>query len=116
MVSFTNSYKRQLKVSKATGLDDVPSRLLEDSALTIREFLTHIVNLSITCQRIPHGWKHAKVIPLYKEGARDNIDNYRPISILAVVSKILERPFPATIGGLSGVARPLYQISMWIPS
>ena len=47
--------------------------------------------MSITCQRIPHDWKHAKVIPLYKEGARDENDNYRPISILPVVSKILER-------------------------
>ena len=80
-----------LKVSKATTLDGVPSRLLKDSALTINIFLTYIVNLSITSQRIPHDWKHAKVIPLYKEGARDNIDIYRPISILAVMSKILER-------------------------
>ena len=54
-------------------------------------FLTHIVNLSITSQRISHDWKHAEDIPLYKEGTRDDIDNYRPISILPVVSKILER-------------------------
>ena len=92
----TNSfiYKQllQLKTSKATGLDGIPSRLLKDSAVTISLFLTHIVNLSITSQRIlPHDWKHAQVIPLYKEGARDEIDNYRPISILPVVSKILER-------------------------
>ena len=82
---------QKLKASKATGLDGVPSRLLKDSAVTISAFLTHIVNLSITSQRIPHDWKHAKVIPLYKEGARDDIDNYRPISILPVVLKILQR-------------------------
>ena len=64
----TNSfiYKQllQLKASKVTGLDGVPSRLLKDSAVTIRIFLTHIVNLSIRSQRIPHDWKPAKVTPL----------------------------------------------------
>ena len=35
--------------------------------------------------------EHAKVIPLFKDGVRDDIDNYHPISILPVVSKILER-------------------------
>ena len=42
-------------------------------------------------QCIPHDWKHDKVIPLFKDGVRDDIDNYRPISILPVVSTILER-------------------------
>ena len=95
LAQVTNSfiYKQLLllKASKATGLDGIPSRLLKDSAVTITIFLTHIVNLSITTQRIPHDCKHAKVIPLYKVGARDEIDNCRPTSILPVVSKILER-------------------------
>ena len=77
--------------TKATGLDGLPSRLLKDSAVTISVLITHIINLSITTQCIPHVWKHAKAIPLFKDGVRDDIDNYRPISILPVVSKILER-------------------------
>ena len=81
----------QLRATKATGLDGLPSRLLKDSAVTISVLITHIINLSITNQCIRHDWKHAKVIPLFKDGVRDDIDNYLPISILPVVSKILDR-------------------------
>ena len=81
----------QLKASKATGLDGIPARLLKDSASFISPMITHIVNLSIKSQSVPQEWKHAKVVPLFKDGARDDMDNYRPISILPILSKILER-------------------------
>ena len=55
---------KQLKTAKATGLDGVPARLLKDGALNISAPLTHIVNLSISTQRVPQDWKHAKVLPL----------------------------------------------------
>ena len=56
--------------------------------------ITHIVNLSIKIAVGFSGlldWKHAKVVPLFKDGARDDMDNYRPISILPILLKILER-------------------------
>ena len=40
---------------------------------------------------VPQGWKEALVIPLFKQGNRDNPSNYRPISILSVVGKLCEK-------------------------
>ena len=46
---------------------------------------------SLQSGRVPDDWKAARVIPLFKKGKAEDIDNYRPISILRVLSKILER-------------------------
>ena len=53
--------------------------------------LTHLINLSLTTNVFPADWKIAKIIPIYKSGSRSNLDNYRPISILPVLSKIIEK-------------------------
>ena len=53
--------------------------------------LTYVLNLSITQGTFPDSMKIAKVIPLYKSGEKMKINNYRPISILPVFSKLLER-------------------------
>ena len=50
-------------------------RLRKDIAVTISVLITHVINLSITSQCIPHDWKHAKVIPLFNDGVRGDIDN-----------------------------------------
>ena len=53
--------------------------------------LTHIVNLSLTQGKVPSQWKHAKVIPLLKKGDTMQPANYRPVSLLPVLSKVLEQ-------------------------
>jgi hypothetical protein len=88
---FIYTQLRKLKTSKAVGLDQMPSRLLKDSASVISKPLAAIMNLSISQGRIPCDWKIARVLPLFKGGTKCNMDNYRPISILPTVSKILER-------------------------
>lgn len=90
MASFTNSWLSQ-RYQRQQVLVASRSGLLKVSVVTISVRFTHIANLLITTQCVPHDWKHTKVISLCKDGARDDIDNYRPISILSVVSKILER-------------------------
>ena len=49
------------------------------------------MNLSLSTGSVPDKWKKARVVPLYKSGGHENMDNYRPISILPVLSKILEK-------------------------
>ena len=71
---------KSIKCSKATGPDDLPPGLL-----------MHLINLSLTTNVFPADWKIAKIIPIYKSGSRSNLDNYRPISILPVLSKIIEK-------------------------
>ena len=53
--------------------------------------ITHIINLSISSEVVPSSFKDARVSPLFKKGSKLDPGNYRPVSILNVLSKILER-------------------------
>jgi len=75
---------KNLKRKKATGLDNLPSGLLIDATGVIAKPLTFITNSSLVTRVVPTEWKMAKVISMAE------IDNYRPISILPTLSKILE--------------------------
>ena len=82
---------KSVKRNKATGLDDLPPGLIKDSAELISAPLAHLINLSLKTSIFPTDWKAAKVIPTHKSGAHSNPDNYRPISVLPVISKIIEK-------------------------
>ncbi len=86
-------HKKLLKidVSKSTGLDKLPARFVRDSADIITPPFTHIMNLSITTAVVPKEFKKAKVIPLHKKNSRQDAGNFRPVSILPILSKIMER-------------------------
>ena len=78
-------------MKKATGLDGIPARFLKDGAAVIAPTATFLVNLSLSTGSVPDEWKKARVFLLYKSGGRENIDNYRPTSILSVLSNSLEK-------------------------
>ena len=80
-----------LNSAKATGLDNISARFLKDAADLIAPFIAHIINLSLEQGTVPDDMKHSKVIPLFKKGDRSDPDNYRTVSILSVVSKVLEK-------------------------
>ena len=77
--------------SKATGDDEVPVRFLKMNIELVSDIVCHITNISIRTQLVPTKWKTAIVTPIYKEGDRNTASNYRLISILPVVSKVMER-------------------------
>lgn len=81
----------ELNPTKATGVDNMPARFLRDAAQVISPSITHIVNLSIESGKFPSELKLARVIPLYKKGSKQDHGNYRPVSILCVMSKIIEK-------------------------
>ena len=90
-VSEVSKAFKDLKPKKATGVDGIPFRLLKDGSEALASPLSVIFNLTIQQNVIPGEWKKAKVTPLHKSGSRDDPRNYRPISVLPVVSKVLER-------------------------
>ena len=61
------------------------------SAATIAPIITHIINLSIKQGYVPQDFKLAKVTPLHKKGSKLDPGNYRPISILSSISKVMEK-------------------------
>ena len=82
---------KNLKGRKATGIDDLPSNMLKDCRDFISKPLCYILNLYFRTGRVPDIWKMAKLKPLHKTGATNDPSNYRPISVLPILSKILER-------------------------
>ena len=76
---------------KSTGVDNMCIRLLKLAAPIICHPLAYICNLSLFTSKFPSRWKVAKVTPIYKDGDKSDVNNYRPISVLPILSKILER-------------------------
>ena len=81
----------ELNSQKATGLDGLPAKFLKDGASTIAKPLTHIINMSITSGQFPKELKCAKIVPIYKKKLKTDPGNYRPVSILSIISKIFEK-------------------------
>ena len=81
----------RLKVTKASGPDGITARRLKDAAPVIAKPITYLVNLTISTGLIPTEWKDARVTPIFKSGARNDVNNNRPISVLPPVSRIMER-------------------------
>ena len=80
-----------ISCQKASGLDNVSVKLLKYGKEAIAPILCKIFNMSLVQGYFPDDLKAARVTPIYKNGDKDNLCNYRPISILPVCSKILEK-------------------------
>lgn len=80
-----------LDPKKAVGMDGLSSKILKIAAPVIASSVTKIINLSLTIGKFPTLWKLARVCPIFKSGKTTETNNYRPISILCTLSKIIER-------------------------
>ena len=80
-----------LKHSNTKGTDGLDGKILRLSAPFIVETLTYIYNLCIDKNTFPQVFKEAKVIPLFRYGDKSDPSNFRPISILPVLSKPFEK-------------------------
>ena len=80
-----------LDVNKANGPDLISNRMLKEAGYSIVPFLYRLFRLSLDTSIFPSQWKKADVIPIFKKGNPSLPNNYRQISLLSVVGKILER-------------------------
>lgn len=79
-----------LKNDVSAGVDDIKTLPLKHVSSIISPVLSHIINSMLLTGVFPDDLKVAKVIPVHKGGDSDNLQNYRPISVLPVISKIFE--------------------------
>ena len=79
------------KINTASGPDGVSSQMLRATAGAITPAITSIFNKSLEQSKVPVDWKISYVTPIPKSGDLSLVSNYRPISLLSLISKILER-------------------------
>lgn len=82
---------QDMRGGSAPGVDGFSTLTLKNNIYYLLRPLMHIVNLSITSGVFPSSFKLAKVTPIFKTGEKSNVNNYRPISLLSVISKVLEK-------------------------
>ena len=80
-----------LAPKKSSGHDGISNKLLKDIGSALCYPLQIIFNKSLELGRFPDIMKLADVVPLYKNKGKDYCTNYRPISLLLTISKILEK-------------------------
>ena len=82
---------KSCKKNISTGLDNIPTVLLRDCADTLRAPLSYLINMSFSTGQFPTAWKKSKVVPLYRNGPKSNVEKYRPISVIPAIFKVIEK-------------------------
>ena len=80
-----------LNPSKAPGPGGLPTIVLKSCARELTPSLCALFNFSLAEGKLPAEWKDSLVVLVHKKGKKEDVTNYRPISLLCVVSKVLER-------------------------
>ena len=80
-----------LQPKKSSGTDNIDNTILKDLKPYLTEPLSTLFNESMLCGTFPSAMKTAKVVPLFKSKSREETTNYRPISLLLTISKLLEK-------------------------
>ena len=81
---------RNLDNKKANGPDKLPTTLLTITAFEIADVVTFLFFQSYETGQLPKDWRNAHVVPVFKKGEKYDPCNYRPVSLTAVLCKIME--------------------------
>ena len=80
-----------LNPNKASGIDNIAPVILKNCAHALAIPAHHLFTISIRSGSIPSEWKIHKITSVYKSGDKTSVTNYHPISLLCIMSKVLER-------------------------
>ena len=86
-----------LNLTKASGSDGISATMLRNTACSIAPAIVMLFNMSISTGKLPSAWKLSAIVPIPKSGDNTNVSNYRPISLLPILSKLLEKHMYAII-------------------
>ena len=89
--SFILNAIKQLKNGKAAGPVRVPTKIVKDVGDLVSKPLSMVFNSSLEKGIFPDIWKLARVTPIFKSGSKKDVNNYRPISVISIFSRMLER-------------------------
>ena len=89
-VDTINKLVSKINIKKATGVDQISSKLLRAGAPVLNKHITTLVNNTIKTSVFPTRLKEAQVVPLHKKNDPLDKKNYRPVSILPTISKVYE--------------------------
>lgn len=95
--TFIKDQIKNMDDTKSTGLDDISVKFVKLAADSISPVLSTIFNKSISTGIFPNALKKAKITPIHKKGSKHDKNNYRPISILPILSKIIEKHVCSTL-------------------
>ena len=82
---------KDIKTVKSSGFPDISSVVFKDAFKVLVPQLVYMFNRSFVTGTFPDSWKRATIIPLYKGGDKTEVGNYRPVSLLPLPGKLLER-------------------------
>ena len=80
-----------LDPSKVSGIDSINPALLKYCAESLTIPIQYLFTLSLRTQSLPQEWRTHCIVPVFKSGDNSLVNNYRPISLLCIVSKVLEK-------------------------
>ena len=84
-------YIGAMNITKSSAIDNLSSRILKVDFTCLIDQFTHLLNASLSQGTFPSEWKNAIVIPVPKEGDLSKQNNHRPISLLPLPGKIIEK-------------------------
>ena len=81
----------KINSNKAQGPDGIHGKILKNCAVGLAYPLSLLFTLSYNTGYLPQEWRDANVVPVFKKGCKENVENYRPISLTSLVMKTFER-------------------------
>ena len=80
-----------LQTGKASGPDNINNYVLKTCSSELSHPLSKLFNLSLSLSKVPKAWKEANVTPVFKKDDPTDCKNYRPISLLSTLGKVMEK-------------------------
>ena len=82
---------KKLKPKASCGQDPINNIIIKNCFPYISQVLLHLINLSIIKGIVPSQLKTSRILPIFKEGLKNDFGNYRPISLISALGKLLEK-------------------------
>ena len=82
---------KEIDITKASAIENISTRVIKDAFCAIPHILSRLMNLSLDQGKFPEKWKRADIVPLFKGGDPCDVNNFRPIPLLPLPGKLLEK-------------------------